>query len=679
MSSSAAAQQVPAQDADQRRMTMPQPPPLSPKSPLVQSMDLLQRIERIPVSHSFLTSLAIDKVDKTLFQWPHVVQQQEERDHLRRQQQQVKQRFARLMLDQQEQQPSDQQLHSQGLLDLWRLSATEQVSVYEAMGASSLREEDAGQGCLMVNRDAVWSPDYAVRVIRLIIRNHLLMPLLHQSDNVDLAQRLLSLGEHGAPPKIAFAYTEKHASLGAMLHVDWKSEAKRRDDNTWLLSGAKSHVLQDDHEHGYVIFCKTADFEPEYGAEFKRVSGDRHEFAVMAFHVDARRLASVQESSEAGIPFCNISFPDLMLTSDDHLLLSPSQFGGKIGNIMSSARLPVSAFLLGRLKACLRDCLLISMSKSCKQQRPLSIPFTQHYLVQLVHAIYRLESLIYFVAGLHDSFDTRDLQSEDMLVKALACQLAHQSVDVVQRIVSAAATGNPADDCNRQASGSVSGTMHDGLSPWDSFLACPLHDRLVPALHSVRTYGSYENDHVHKSKLALFFVRHNVASRWSKRLLNAGGAHMELRLSKFMHPSLKEQSVMLERLIQRLSFLTEQLVIRHTSAAGRAQNDLIHLSNLQSTVLQLLALLTRASHAAAHADTGSEAAASATEHLNIVKLIAQPILQEARQSEADLLFNPTQIIRPQVGPGDRGRVRMHQRSLRYNGYFPFSPLDKLHY
>jgi hypothetical protein len=104
---------------------------------MIQSLDLDQRIEKLPVRPSLITSFAIGQIDKTVFTFPEILVQEEEVSHVQRQKDEVKEKFARLLIERPD------SLRDHGFDQLWRLSVTESSSVFEAMGQSKFEDSDS--------------------------------------------------------------------------------------------------------------------------------------------------------------------------------------------------------------------------------------------------------------------------------------------------------------------------------------------------------------------------------------------------------------------------------------------------------------------------------------------------------------------------------------------------------
>ena len=604
------------------------------KAPLVQSLDLDQKIEKIPVTGSLITSISIRRLDKSVFRFPEVISGADEYMHLVKQRRNIRDHFARILIE------SREELAENGFQDLWKLSLTETVSIYESMGESRYQTDALTlTSSADVRKDPLLSREFNSNVIRLMIRNHLVMPLIRAADNEELQRRLLA---DCSSQKIAFAYTEKHAALGSMLPADWTAEAKMKDPNTWLVSGKKSYILDDDYDQ-YIIFCKTSSYVSESieKEKDKPVGMNNNGIAITAFVVPKERLDSIEVFEEAGIKYQCIRFPNLMLTTEN-MLLTPSESGVKVNDIKATAQLVLSSFLLGRMK---------SAAQSCGRHMDAGneSTFSWDYMHQLLVKIYALESAIYYTAGLVDSYEGRDVTAESMLVKVIANESSHEAVDIVQRIVGA---GHP-----------VAGPMHDMLEMYDSFMDCPLHCKMITAMHAFRMWGQYKNDHFHKKKLSLFYVRYWFVDWYNRREDYDNESKLIFELDKILNPVFKKEAKLLEHMIVRMEYLIDDLIVCFEQDVCKAQMQAARMGELSGNILTVIAVLTRACRAI---ERGLPAHEREEE-------LAREIVRRtsARSKELD-----TEVRAGPFANFDNDRIRMHRRNLYYNGYFPFSPLDK---
>lgn len=108
--------------------------------------------DRVEKTGSFMANLFLGKFDSDFLKYPSVLYSRKEYLIVRRQHEMVKQHFNKLL----GQPKSDEILYQLGFHNLWMLSKTEMVNLFEAMGASFARPYQAdNQHCTVSSRNSI--------------------------------------------------------------------------------------------------------------------------------------------------------------------------------------------------------------------------------------------------------------------------------------------------------------------------------------------------------------------------------------------------------------------------------------------------------------------------------------------------------------------------------------------
>jgi len=599
-------------------------------------LDLNDKIFKVPCKQSLISMMFMGQFDIRVLAYPEILKEDELRVSLN-QMKNIKTHFARTKIESSGQDP----LGSLGYNELWKQSATETCLVFEGIGASDYDSTALVNPDNIYETNPVLSLDYNLGIVRLMIHNCLVMPTIMESKNEQLKKRLLS------DRKIAYCFTEKHSSLGVVTEFDWSAQAVRKDDNTWSVSGVKSYVLDDKYDD-YMIFCRTTDYVQE---GIKYPSGYEIPPCIIAFVVPKERL-EIETFEEGGVVFQSIKFPDLLLTEEEHLLIPPTEDNNSvIHSKRALGQVAVSALLLGRMKTYFDTCSRI-LKQSRKEVQDDTI--IQNFLFQFTRKVFSLESMVYLVAAMFDSFSERDMKLEGMATKIISNMYGKDMVRYLPEIA-----GN---------SNINVGAIDDYFGFWDGFLDGALYNHLIISLSGMRLVGPYLDEHVHKSNLMPFFTTYiftDMKRRFFSQKNWRSKSDGQLNIDKFLDVDFHRLGMKLEDAITRLKWCSETNLKRSGADTPTKQFDLLRIGWMPIRLLEATANLSRGSRSTVGLLEGFDADTS------FAQVNAGEIFKECEELYKDFY--------PDINVFDSARKTISRRNTKYGGYFAFSPLDKVHY
>lgn len=360
------------------------------------------------------------------------------------------------------------------------------------------------------------------------------------------------LAEHIDNPdlKIGWAWCERDIPFGSGDFVDWKSTASVSKDRTmWVVNGEKNRILKGDYDY-YAIFCQTYDYDEDEDPDWLLREKDIPP-GIVGFLVPKHRLGIIEDDEVVnGLVFQKIKFDYLNLPSNDHLLIDPSPLGVRSQNIQGLGYLGVSAFILGFLKALLKD----TYTYLTRERTPLLECQTTERILGLVTAkIYSLESCLYLTSQAHDSFDNvnadPEIFLESAICKILATETAHDVTRMLQSIYGSQML--------------ITSPIIDLINMFDSYLNNTVYHRVSVGKMGTWMAGYYKNDHIRKLRLAPFFPAYKIGNLLQgESLLGAILPLDVLNLKGHLHPSFEKEALNLETSVHNFGLGVEMVLHR---------------------------------------------------------------------------------------------------------------------
>lgn len=474
------------------------------------------------------------------------------------------------------------------------------------------------------------------------------------ADNKKLGEQLKQIMLSGK--KVGFAWCEKEAKLGSVAYNDWRSEASLNEDKTeWTLSGEKSHLRKDNYDY-YLLFCRTKHY-PEDDRPLHSLKPEDTNPGIVTFLVPRNLVQVIDEEpaengAQALFQYQRIRFDQLVLPREAHELFEAEEYGALALSARAIGHLNSAALLLGMMKGLLKE-----LYEHLRTNRlpVLDCELVEARLCDLTNHVYTVESMLYLSSAMYDCFKLDswpDMSLEANATKILAVEYARDFVNSVQSLFGAHML--------------QTAQFHDLINLLDSFLDTATHHRLMMALIGQHMVGQYKHENVQKLNLSPFYVSNLWKWMSKNRKQRQDIPELELHLRGHVHPSLQDQADQLEYCAKRLEYAAELTLIRHTKRTASKQMDLYRLSRLACDLYAMTAVVSRASRAY------TETLQNAETEVHTATVITQK-----------LWLNVREVVYELERSGDRTpevyHKEIHDKNLKFGGYFAYSPLDKVHY
>jgi hypothetical protein len=164
--------------------------------------------------------------------------------------------------------------------------------------------------------------------------------------------------------------------------------------------------------------------------------------------------------------------------------------------------------------------------------------------------------------------------------------------------------------------------------------------------------------------LGLYYMMYFRLNRWRRRHDENDQSVLVFDLDQLVHKSLAEEAKTIEYMMVRMEYFMDELVSNKAGEVAKSQIAAIMIAQVAGHIMSCIPVLTRASSAIERQIPAFEQEVELTREL----------IREAHRKFRWLDFR---IVYGHAW--DRDYVRVHSRNLYYNGYFPFSPMDKVHY
>lgn len=427
---------------------------------------------------------------------------------------------------------------------------------------------------------------------------------------------------------IAYGYTERHEKMGALPVSEWDSTATYdASSQTWHLKGCKT-MLPDQPYDKYLVFCKN------YQIDIEGWPDDRPKLpGYGAFLLDKKDVTT--SSVKLGeFNFQQIGF-DVSLPEDCVIFL-PSIERNEIFKSKALGHLAVSAWMVGVLK---------QFYKYTSERKELQYSYAIN--------LYALESLVYWAAGLMDSYESTDFELEGLALKSNCIDLAQECFWLLQQ-------------CNtsrRKDFGPI-GPLNDSIALADLFFESTDRAKMLLGLEGLAYYGSIEHDYVHKLSLAPLYPM--VAMKHLHRFILRKFKRNTARVRIYFDEANFKHGELIEELINRNSQATEHLMMVFAKEVSYNQLHVMRLGHVAALIVKMLANYCR----------GDMAIRNELEGWDHEIIISNAVIRTTHEKATPLI---NKMASSRMDSGDAAVDKVHSRSVRYGGYWAYSPLDKVHY
>lgn len=427
--------------------------------------------------------------------------------------------------------------------------------------------------------------------------------------------------------KIGYGHTEREDKMGALPISEWESMATfNADTSSWHIKGTKSMLLDEEYEK-YIVFCKN---------EQVTVDGwpaDRPPpTAYAAFLLDKSNV-HVSRFTLGNISFQKITFDTTV--GEDCVLFHPSIERGELFKSKALGHLAVASWTLGRLK---------EYHRYMKERKDLNWVFSFH--------LFAFDSLVYYVAGLMDSFAETDFELEGLSLKVNAMEMAERCTNFLSMCHS---------DC-RQSNFGLIGPLNDSFALADLFYESSDRAKILIGLEALSYVASYESDYIHKRLLAPIYPEVAIPRirKWWNRKLRRNAT----RLAGYFDISNSHTCNIIESAIEHLAYLTEGQLLLYSKDVLLEQMNITRLGHAGALTLKMLASHTRSDHANTQKLSGFDHMIVANHYcVRYDGKVMEGLLDKANDKR--------------MNSGDAAIDKVFSRSLKYGGYWAYSPLDKV--
>lgn len=426
--------------------------------------------------------------------------------------------------------------------------------------------------------------------------------------------------------KVGYGYTEREDKMGALSISDWESIATFNEEtSTWHLKGTKTMLLDEPYEK-YIIFCKNHQIIVE-GWPADRPPPT----AYAAFLLDKSHV-NVSHFRLGEISFQKIDFD--VSVPEDCILFHPAIERGDLLRSKAVGHLALSSWILGRLK----------------EYYQFTKPRPDGAWVYSIH-LTALDALVYYVAGLMDSFEGADFELEGLSLKVNAMEMAEKCTQYLQLC-------NP--DCRSSNYGLI-GTLNDSFNLADLFYESNDRAKLLLGLEGISYLASYEHDYLHKLILhplypELIFTR---MRKWFDKKFKRNAPF----IAGYFLDINSNTTRIIEKQISYLSELTRDCLIRHSKEVLLQQLDVKRLGHCSALILKMLASHARADYTNMHN-------IYCVDHIIVSN---HHVIRDDENLCREMLWK---IALDHMQSGDAAVDKVHHRAMKYGGYWAYSPLDK---
>lgn len=623
---------------------------LLPEVPIT-SLDISKRIERIEKKGSFTVDIFKGAYDDEFLIYPDTLYDREENEKLKKQAAMVRQMFPQIWDD-------DRQLQKFNFFNLFQLSVSEMMTIFESIGASTRTCTETT--IAKTEGDSSYTPhqiQVSKSVISLIIRNCLTYWPMFQSSSTKvrgfIPQKHILFGGSSDDKtfykNIGFCWTEQAPGLGSLPPQEWLTMGTvggAGSNHTTLITGRKTRILHDDSIEHYLVYYRdkilSDAYESNVPADEPNPASDPFVGCCLVHKSQLKISAPYYDS--AGCSYVDIDV-DTTVPADQTVFTAKRRDPFAV-NIKALGQLATSAVIMGILKDTMRMTYqhLLSYKPGL-----LDCDIIQRKLTGVTSKIFALESMVYYIAGMYDGLkDGFDAHMETTVLKVIANEYAYECLKDLQ------------DICSSDMF--IISKIQDQINMFDSFLDGNIYNRLYLATMGVIWFARSKNMHLNQLRLAPWYPGYYLKSMIRERAQRADYLTLNADIYGHLHPSLKDAGEQLEYIVKRVKYASESLVMRFGKDVTGAQSALYRLSQLSIDCFMLTAMCARASKSYCNGSRNSEI------DVHITTAFAHQLAREVR-----LYVDAIDII-PYNALENRAKM-INDLNIKHGGYYAESPLD----
>lgn len=611
---------------------------LVPEVP-IKGLDLEKRIQKTEKKGSFCADFFTGRYDHDFLTYPDVLYDRVENNVLKDQARMVQQLWPQIWDD-------DRALQKYNFFNLFQLSVTEMMTVFEAIGASSSKPNMPIDKPHLVNK----------AIISLIIRNCLTYWPIYKSTNENVKHLLpknhiiyeSSSNSQDLLPPIGFCWTEKAPNLGSLPPQEWASQVTygASDVQHHLISGSKTKVLNEDSADHYLVFCrdKALSEKSESGPIEDEPNPASDPFIGCSLVHKSELKLSPTYHDRTGFNYTDVKFD---VTLPDDRIIFPGQRRDPTGvNIKALGQLATCSVTLGLLKDILRQTYknLIDNKSGL-----LSCDIVKRKLACVTIQIFSIESMVYYIAGMYDGLEgSFDTHMEASILKIVTNEYAYSILQELQQL-------NGSDMINVSK-------FQDQFNIYDAFLDGSVYNRLYLSTMGIIWFARNQNTSLNKLRLAPWYPGYFVKSLFRETIERNDWMVLRADIYGLLHPALKQAAVNLEFLIKRVKVAAQLICSRHGKDATGTQSALYQLAQLAMDTFMLTTICARASKSYSNGSRHAEL------DVGIATTVSFDLAKKCRVVMDDMQFDGGNVF-------ENRSAMINELNIKMGGYYAESPLD----
>lgn len=466
--------------------------------------------------------------------------------------------------------------------------------------------------------------EYA-RIMEAVSSRDISLPLIQYTHEILCAKSILKYGTQAQKdaylPKLAkgeylatYCLGESETGLEDIFQIN-TTAIRGVEPGSWCLNGKKMWVINAENSNLYLVVARTlineqeasasskdsdTDFFYENRALYSVKEGLSDEFKkyysnnVTVFIVDKNSSSSNNgitcERDETlgarGLNLCSVTF-DNTIVPDANILGKVNGGHEIVVQCPANDRYVFGSVAASAIKSLLSDVTKYAIKTNLGFVKLYERGITQQRIAQMNVHLYAIESMIYMTCGLLDLYDDYDASIESAIVKIFSSEIAWSTIDECMHVYGA--------------------RSYSKNFPYERYLrdvrCLSLFDlnndilRLFIASMGLRYIADEKTEVIRKERNPFFYPNHAIKMFWKTRKQTTGEVSYHLKLDKFVHPSLKESSRLVEFCVLRFEYTVHMALSRYGPQIVDKEMVLKRIADCLISLYAMTAVLSRASRA----------------------------------------------------------------------------------
>lgn len=625
-------------------------PPIVPEVPL-KSLDFVKSVKKAKKKGSFAVDFFVGRYDTDYLIYPDLLQYNDQLTQLMDQVNMVKQLYPQIWDD-------EHQLQKYNFYNIFQMSISEMMLVFEAIGASARSCYDSQKLATSVEQSFVLPQQTKVSkaILSLIIRNCLTYWPLSKSKNPQMRNFLPTsniiygrVEDEKLLPPIGFAWSEHAEGLGNLPAQEWQTTGLKGGEDaggSYILEGKKSRVLSEEATDYYMVYFRDKFLSDRYVVDQNHPEPNPASDPFIGCAMLDKTQVNLSDVylDSAGFDYVDLEINDVIAESQ---IVFPAERRDPHGlNIKALGQTAASAVVLGILKDSLR---LVYRHLIKNKSGLLECEIIQKKLAHITSRIFAIESMVYFVSGMFDGLeDGFDAHLEAAMLKVVTNEYGYECLRDLQHVFGSDML--------------ILSKLQDQLNTFDSFLDGNIFNRIYISSMGLLWYARVENKHLNEMRLPSYNTGKFYKALFQERFQRGDLYTLDADIYGNVHPSLKDAATILEFMMKRVKFAAEEICRVRGLDAMKSQVELYEMSKLVTDTFVLSAMMARASKSYSigtrHGQTDVELCTSF-----------------ARLMHDQFTVNTHQFECLKTSPFVASVNWIHNINLKSGGYYAIHPMD----